>query len=151
MNHPQPTEYQKHIAALLGIDISHDTRDVAAARILDVIAPALNINAEIRPATLNQLAYAKSLGLDVSQDSVDVASIKITNRLTARNLELLDELQLKPGDKVIKHESAEYEGRKVDLSREYVVSSIGRDGRIYFKGGCGQGAWPDKVTKVVSN
>ena len=151
MDHPQPTKYQRHIAALLGIDVSNDTQGIAAAKIEDVVYPAINANAEVRAVTPNQLAFAKSLEIDVSQDSLNVAAAKIADRLAERNEELLDKLQLKSGDKVIKHESVEYEGEIEDLSQEYIVSSIGRDGRIYFKGGNGRGAWPDQVTKVVSS
>ena len=82
---------------------------------------------------------------------LNVASAKIADRLVERNEELLAKLQLKSGDQVIKHETVEWEGRIEDLSQEYIVSSIGRDGRIYFKGGNGQGAWPDQVTKIISS
>ena len=33
MGHEKPTAFQKQVAAALGIDISHDTQEVAAARI----------------------------------------------------------------------------------------------------------------------
>ena len=69
MNHPQPTEYQRCIATLLDIDVSGDTQGVAAAKIEDVVLPALDVNAKVRPATPNQLTFAKSLEIDVSQDS----------------------------------------------------------------------------------
>ena len=151
MEHPQPSDYQKRIAALLGIDISRDTQGVAAAKIKDIVTPAISVDTKVYPATPRQLALADSLEIDVSQDSFNVAFAKIADRLSEQNKELLDELRLKSGDKVVKCQRVEIEGRIEELSNEYTVSSIGRDGRIYFKGGNGQGAWPNKVTKVVSS
>lgn len=151
MEHPQPSDYQKRIAALLAIDISHDTQGVAAAKIEDIVAPAISVDAKVNPVTRRQLDLADSLEIDVSQDSFRVAFAKIADRLAEQNKKLLDKLRLKAGDKVIKHQSIEFEGRIEELSNEYIVSSIGRDGRIYFKGGNGRGAWPNEVTKVVSS
>ena len=61
---------------------------------------------------------------------------------------LIEKINLKPGDKVVKIAKVEIEGVVHDISREYVVSSIGGDGRIYFKGGNGWGAWPHEINKL---
>lgn len=144
MNHPHPTKYQEYIASLLGIDVSGDTQSVAAARIQDFLSPAVEVNIEIRPVTSRQIQLAKSLGVDVSEDSFNVAFAKIGDKFAERNKELLDELQLMPGDWVVKQKED-----VLDIaSRTFMISSIGRNGRIYFKGGNGWGAWPHEIKKV---
>jgi hypothetical protein len=50
----------------------------------------------------------------------------------------LEKLQVNAGDIVRAIEP--------EVSEPEEVSSIGSDGRIYYKGGSGKGAWPDMVT-----
>ena len=143
-----PNEHQKSIANLLGIDISQDTLEIAAARIEDFVSPAIYPGKPARMPTDKQILFASSLGIDVTKDSFCIASVKIDQELQAKNRRAIIEMNLKPGDCVVKHESVRFNDETHDLDREYIISSIGRNGRIWFKGGNGQGAWATQLEKL---
>jgi len=52
---------------------------------------------------------------------------------------------LKPGDEVIKTSSFETEDGIYVYETDYVVSSVGKDTKVYFKGGNGRCAWPTQL------
>lgn len=150
MIHKNPTSYQFEIALKLDIDISNDSRNVAGAKIYDVVQPAIDTNFEISEATVEQIKLGEKLGLNLNQDSMRVASAKIEDRLKEKNKNTLDKLNLKSGDKVIKKNKVNIQGEEKTFFSEHVVSSIGRNYRVYFKGGNGQGAWPTQLEKINS-
>lgn len=143
-----PTDAQIDIARALGIDISSDSCDVAAARIREFVEPAINPNSTYRPATQKQIEFATSLGLDVSGDSLWVCSAKIDDKLDEINQVELERLDLKPGDRVIVTKSVRIDDQYREYSKEHIVSSIGKNNRVYFKGGGGRGAWPGQIKKI---
>jgi hypothetical protein len=61
------------VAAALGIDISEDTKAVAAARIHTFVGPAI-LSKAAEYASERQIDFAEALGLDVAADSSVVAS-----------------------------------------------------------------------------
>jgi hypothetical protein len=150
MHLQEPTAEQRRIAAALGISLEGDSQSVAAARLADAVWPALHPGTEVRPATDRQRAFAESLGVALDGGSFAVCSARIDEELFRRNQERLGELALQPGDRVIKAERFTIGGQIVENNREFVVSSIGRDLRVYFKGGNGYGAWPSQLTKQAS-
>jgi hypothetical protein len=126
----KPTELQKHIAEALSIDISDDSEAVASARIRQYVAPAIGEKAYDEPATEKQIDFAGKLGLDVKEDTKGIASAKISEELHTRNLAALQQLNLKPGDRVRQKHSGEI------------------NGRVFFKGiGC-KSAWPTQIEKI---
>lgn len=142
-----PTVIQMQIANKLDIDISKDTEAIAAARIREVVECAINPGSNYRPATQRQITYAASLRLDVRNDSFWVASAKINDRLKEMNDEALKQLNLEPGDRVIVTKTIEINEQRHEYQEEHIVSSVGKNHRVYFKGGKGQGAWPIQITK----
>jgi hypothetical protein len=148
MGKESPTDFQRQVAAALGIDISRDSKAVAGARIQTFVGPALLDKDRSAPATERQLAFAEALGLDVRGDSNLVASAKIADELFDRNTAAAERLRLKPGDRVRVRHRVEVEGKTHDWLDEHVVSSIQPNCRIMFKGGNGMGAWPTQVEKV---
>ena len=137
---------QKSLAASLGIDISGDSYDVAAAKLLDAVAAAVGFEPP-ESSSERQRAFASSLGHNVVSDSKRVASAKIGDALLARNQAAIAALHLRPGDHVVRTEHFELEGEMRSISQEFIVSSIQPNGRVFFKGGNGQGAWPTQLTK----
>jgi hypothetical protein len=149
MRHPRPTEFQVEVAAAIGVDISGDSRDVAAARLRDYLSPAFGAERDVRPATQRQIEFARDLGYDVYGDSVSIASAKIAQHLFALNQQALRRLKLKPGDRVRRIGDVEVNGERHAYSEEFIVSSIQPDGRVFFKGiGC-RGGWPTQLGKVT--
>lgn len=141
------TAEQLALAQVLDVDVSADTFDVAAARLLDRCARALGYE-EPTPSTDRQRAFAESLSIDVSADSKRVASARIGDRMWSRNQEAIVTLDLRPGDRVVHIVSGAVDGEIYSFEREHVVSSIQANGRVFFKGGNGMGAWPTQLRKV---
>ena len=140
------SQEQVRLAALLGIDITPDSFDVAAARLQDAVAGAVGYEPP-EQSSERQRAFASSLGCDVSTDSKRIASAKISEALFAKNQEAIAVLNLQPGDRVIRVTQFEFEGILRSFEQEFVVSSIQPNGRVFFKGGNGQGAWPTQLQK----
>lgn len=148
MDEKEPRQSQQELAETLDIDISGDTANVAAARLYDAVGPAIERGYKAQGATENQVEFAKSIGIDVSADSLRVAGARIADTLLARNRRQLEELNLKPGDRVQRTTRYTFDGKSVAYKQDYIVSSIGENCRIYFKGGNGAGAWPSQVEKL---
>lgn len=142
-----PNDAQISLARLLKISIAADTTDIAAARLLDAVASAVGHELP-EPSSDKQRAFAVALGREVTGDSRRVASAKIGETLFERNQEAIAQLQLKPGDRVVRMQQFEFEGELRTLEQEFVVSSIQTNGRVFFKGGNGQGGWPTQLRKA---
>ena len=134
------------LAGLLGLDIKADTFDVAAARLMDAVATAIG-HEPPEQSSERQRAFAASLGHNVTADTKRVASAKIGEALFTKNQDAIASLHLKPGDRVIRVEHFEYDGEMRTVEQKFVVSSIQPNGRVFFKGGNGQGAWPTQLKK----
>lgn len=132
------SQFQKEIAGRLGIQIASSSFNVAAAQIEQAIAPALWHEPDLGDATSRQIEYAASLGIDVSKDSKRVASARIQEQQDIRNKTLIREMGLRPGTVV-------YWKR---YERKMVISSISQNGRLWFKGGNGYGAFPHEIELV---
>ncbi|WP_223512610.1 hypothetical protein [Pseudomonas sp. GL-B-19] len=148
MNRSRSSQVQKDLANILGIEITNDTFDVAAARLLDHVAAAIG-HEPAEPSSDRQRAYAASLCCDVTNETKRVASAKIGEALSSRNQEAISTLDLKPGDQVVRLTQFEYDGELRSFEQAFVVSSIQPNGRVFFKGGNGQGAWPTQLRKLT--
>lgn len=147
MSHRPPSDEQVSLAALLGISVAVDSYDVAAARLFDAVAVAVGFEAP-EPSSVRQRSYAEALGFSVASDSKRVASAKIAEALFEKNQQAITEMNLKPGDHVVRVEHVEFEGEMRTLETEFVISSIQPNGRVFFKGGNGQCAWPTQLRRA---
>jgi hypothetical protein len=77
-----------------------------------------------------------------------VASARIADELERRNRDALVVLNLKEGDRVLLRRAYEIDGCRQEWTREVTVSSIDARGRLHFKGGNGDGAWPTEVERL---
>jgi hypothetical protein len=135
------TKFQMQIAAKLGIAIQAESFDVAAAQIWDEIEEAITVKRSDRSPTKRQIEFAASLGLDVSKDTRRVASARIGNKLDEINHKLIQEFGLKPGIFV----------RWKKWNRTMEISSIAENGRLWFKGGNGWGAFPSEIEVIKAS
>lgn len=142
------SEVQVRIATMLGLDVLANSEGIAAARIMDEVAEAVGERGGRRLPTTKQIAFAESLGLQVAGDSFRVISAKIDGELRRRNLLAIGRLGLKAGDRVLKRSVFELNGERHEDLREFTVSSIRPNTRVFFRGGNGQGAWPTQLEKV---
>jgi hypothetical protein len=148
MSSQAQSQDQRALAALLRLEITDDSLDVAAARLMDAVANAIRFE-QPESSSERQRSFASSLGCNVVSDTKRVASAKIGDALLARNQMAVASLDLKPGDRVVRTEHFEFEGEMRSLSQEFFISSIQPNGRVFFKGGNGQGAWPTQLMKHV--
>ena len=132
------SQFQKEVAGRLGIEIDVSSFSIAAAQIEEALAPALWLNPDCEPATAKQIEYAASLDIDVSNDPKRVASVKIQEQQDARNKALIKKMNLQPGTAVLWKRN----------QREMVISSIAENGRLWFKGGNGYGAFPHEIEPI---
>ena len=144
-----PTEDQHALAALLKLDISLDSHDVAAAKLLDEVAVSLGFE-PAEPASDRQRAFAESLGASVEGISKRVASARIGKLLMLKNMRAIEHMNLKSGDRVVRVQTFEFQGETRVLEQEFVISSVQPSGRVFFKGGNGQGAWPTQLRKSAA-
>lgn len=78
--------------------------------------------------TDKQIELAKSLNIKVEGKSYRVISAEIADRIEIESFNRVKKMGLKPGCKV------EYVGPRKDLPKTLIVSSIGINGYVYFKG-----------------
>lgn len=86
--------------------------------------------------------------IDLSKSSFRVAVARIKDALTEKNLRVIEELQLVPGDQVILTRWFNLSGISAKSEQKFIVSSIRKDGLVYFKGGNGRCAWAGKLRKI---
>lgn len=136
------TERQRELARIAGTDLPASLpRIVAAARLQTFFAPELDVSVPGEPSE-SQLELISVFGdfapSDVSPAPADAreADAWLKFLWLESRAHTLEALQLEAGDVV------ERPSRDGELAE---VSSIGSDGRIYFRGGLGRGAWPDEV------
>lgn len=136
------TERQRELARIAGAELPVGLpRIVAAARLQTSFGPELDLSASGEPSE-SQLELISVFG-DFAPPGVNPAPVDAREADAWLKLlwlesraHALEALQLEAGDVI------ERPSRDGELAE---VSSIGSDGRIYFRGGLGRGAWPDQV------
>ena len=82
----------------------------------------------VRKPTGKQIKYAKDLGIATKDKSFRVLSAEIEDKLEMNSFEYIQNMKLKPGMNV------EYIGNRKDLPKFLTISSIAKNGFIFFKG-----------------
>lgn len=150
---------QLTLAAEVGVALTDGLPSrVAAAMLEDHILPRIwNDDARgATPATERQFAFLQGLADEPSPTRLPLtkrtASAWIDYYLTARNAAHLRELELASGQAVTKTETwvNETTGELHTMATDFIVSSIGASGLVYFKGGNGRCAWPSALSLAGS-
>ncbi len=129
---------QRTLAAALGIDVSEDDFHTAAARLYEVIWPALEIHDSQLAASEKQAALARDIGLEIDGSSRAGTSQRIAARLRLLNEVALRTLDLRPGDRVVLRAAPE---------ESHSVSCVGRNRKVYLKGRRGESVWATQILK----
>lgn len=137
------SKFQIEIAKKLNIDVSMESSIVASAKLKSAIFEAIYPNKQKREATQKQLRFLKSLGVESESTDFLIVSALIDEELQKRNIAAIEKHNFKPGDSIL---TVQYGQEKID-----VISSIGSNHRIWFKGGKGRGCWPSQVIKKMEN
>src|SRR5262245_50748167 len=136
------TPKQQKLGELAGRPMPlHMPRIVAAATLRLALAEELNLPAP-RPISDRYKArlqiLQRSSDPSISPQTEEEAEAWVTYLRLVRRRETLSKLKLHEGDIV--------ETKAADVAE---VSSIGQDGRVFFKGGRGFGSWPDLISIVA--
>lgn len=135
---PKQQELGKQADTLIA---PHAPKIVAAVMLRLALAEELNLPPQ-RPVSDRYESRLQILRRpsdpSISPHTDEEAEAWVTYLRLVRRRESLSELKLNEGDVV--------ETKSGDLAE---VSSIGQDGRVFFKGGRGFGAWPDLISVVA--
>ena len=82
----------------------------------------------LRQPTKKQIELVKSLGIITKGKSFRVLSAEITDKIELNSFEYIKQMHLKLGLEV------KYVGNRIDFPRDLTISSIAKNGFIYFKG-----------------
>jgi RNase H-fold protein (predicted Holliday junction resolvase) len=124
----------------LGLDLTGCSIGVAFAKIEDVIDLEF-YKIELKTLTEKQINFGRNLGFDISKMSKRQGEAFLDDILYQMNCEVIKNEQFKPGVEV-KNIFDKYN----DIE---IISSISKDGTVYFKGGNGKRAWARNLRKVV--
>lgn len=147
------TDQQRELASTVGLALAGtEPRGVAAVLLEEHLQPLI-WGGESERATDRQRAFLVELGSHVADDAgltKRTASAWIQHHLALRSIESLRRLTLVRDDAVIKrtcwrHPETERPCETLDYA---VVSSIGADGMVYFRGGNGRCGWPSSLTRA---
>jgi hypothetical protein len=123
----------------LDIDLSGHSINVARAMIDDYIDKYFYGN-DLKTLTQKQIDYAHDLGFDISNMTKRQGEAFLDDILYQKNQEIIQSEKLEPG---------------ISVKRIYdkfdnveVISSIAKDGTVYFKGGNGKRAWARNLKKI---
>ena len=145
----KPTAEQLAIADQLRIQVSpDDTFATVASAILERVGDA--VGCPPRVVSDRQRELADELEIDVTDcASFWSAFVRIQEAIQLSNLDAVRQMELKPGDIVVKPNDPmdrrlkealgeRWQSVAEQFPREFEVSSIREDGQVYFKGGSGQ-------------
>jgi len=82
----------------------------------------------LRQPTKKQIELEKSIGIITKGKSFRVLSVEIADKIELNSFEYVKQMHLKPGLEV------KYVGNRIDFPRDLTISSIAKNGFIYFKG-----------------
>ena len=83
---------------------------------------------KLRLPTPKQIELAKSIGLDPRDKSFRVLSAEISDALEVKSFDVVGSEGIRLGTEV------EYIGSRNDMLRHLLVSAVGKNGYLYFKG-----------------
>lgn len=144
---------QLELANKVGLVLNgNEPHDVAGAMLEEHLKPLI-WGSGVEDATARQYEYLTDLGATFTSNtrfSKKVASAWIQYYLALKNVKELERLKPEAGLGVI--ERYAWVDVQTGLTRVsltyFIVSSIGEDGRVFFKGGNGKSAWSSSLAKA---
>ena len=82
---------------------------------------------KLRLPTEKQIELAKSLNIDIKDKTFRVLSAEIADMLEIKSFRYIEDNKIEKGTKV------QYIGTRNDLSKNLEVSSVGKNGYLYFR------------------
>ncbi|MBW7877429.1 MAG: hypothetical protein H3C47_15740 [Candidatus Cloacimonetes bacterium] len=132
-------EEQRLLCAKLGIAVENVSIGVAYAHIQETIDRLFWTTPNEMP-TPKQVALAAQFGYDISGVSRHIGNAVIWDLMYELNMEMIERECLAPGVKV--------KNIHDPLGWTHTISSIRKDGTVFFKGGNGRRAWARSLRRV---
>jgi hypothetical protein len=123
----------------IGIELSGLSIGVAKAKIDDFIDKYF-YNKELESLTPKQIKYAHDLGFDISEMTRRQGEAFLCDILYNKNFEIIQKEKLMSGVTV--------KNIYDKFNRVEIISSITKDGTVYFKGGNGKRAWARNIRRI---
>ena len=150
------TNQQRELASTIGLAlVGTEPKGVAAVLLEEHLQPLI-WGTEPEHATDRQRAFLVELGSRVADNAgltKRTASVWIEHHLALRSIECLKRLALVRDDAVIKRTYWRHPatGQLCETLDYAVVSSIGADGMVYFRGGNGKCGRPSSLTRAPTH
>lgn len=147
------TDQQRELASAVGLALAGtEPRGITAVLLEEHLQPLI-WGRESERATDRQRTFLVELGSRVADDAgltKRTASAWIQHHLALRSIECFRRLALVRDDPVIKRTRWRHPetGRLYETLDYAVVSSIGADSMVYFRGGNGKCGWPSSLTRA---
>ena len=150
------SEAQRGLARTVGLRLNGDEPHCVASALLDDYLRPLIWSTESEPATDSQRRFLSELGGVHATDpelTKSVASAWIDHQLSLRTIASLNLLAPTSGDAVIRRRSWRNpeSGTIIESLDCFIVSSIGANGLVYFKGGNGACGWPSSLRRIYED
>jgi hypothetical protein len=133
-------EEQVKFCREIGINVAGCTVLLARAKLEDIIDVRFEGQHDLGRPTEKQEKLAATFGYDISRHTRREGEAVIFDIMTELNLESINEQNLVPGVAVINQWD--------QLQQVEIISSIKKDGTVFFKGGNGKRAWARNLRKV---
>ena len=143
--HSSPTERQLKVAALCGLDITGLSKRSAAAVLGATLAEEVLGVVPRLPATESQCEIARQLKITSLSSFKEVATVQIQAAFVCLNEEAMRKFNFAPGMWVAFVGGPHVRESSHAIGELFQVSTIGRDGRVYFKRTNGAGAFPSQL------
>lgn len=149
------TTQQRDLAKTVGLTLMGTEPWGVAAVLLEEHLQPLIWGREWESATDRQRTFLAKLGSQVANDAgltKRTASAWIEYHLALRSIESLKRLALARDDPVIKRTRWRHpETKRLCETLDYaIVSSIGANGMVYFRGGNGKCGWPSSLARAAT-
>lgn len=144
-----PTKLQERIASLCGVTVKGLSKRSAAALLSSKLAEDVLGLTPLLPTTEAQLDIARQLALPNLSEFKDIASLEIQAEFVRLNEIALEQYKFTPGMWVVVTCGHPLRELAYEIGDQFQISTLGRDGKIYFKKSNGLGAYPSQLEPVA--
>lgn len=144
-----PTKLQGQIASLCGVTLKGLSKRSAAALLSSKLAEDVLGLKPVLPTTEPQLDIGRQLDLLNLSEFKDIASLEIQAEFVRLNEIAIEKYKFTAGMWVVVVGGYRVSESSYEVGDQFQISTLGRDGKIYFKKTNGLGAYPIQIKPLV--